>query len=45
MNIITGRGKARKVLTFPCADIVNRSPKTEQKQAHRMLCNLLQVKA
>lgn len=43
MNIVTGSGKSRKVLTFPHASIVNRASKAEQDAAKSLLCNLLNV--
>lgn len=43
MNIVTGSGDSRKVLEFPHASIVNRSPEAEQQAACRMLCRMLNV--
>ena len=43
MLIVTGRGKNRKTFEYPCAVIVNRSPKHEQKMGLALLCEMLGV--
>lgn len=43
MNIVHGRGRRRRSFVFPCADIVNKSPPSEQKAGLELLCQFLNV--
>jgi hypothetical protein len=44
MNIVIGRGSRRQSFEMPCAEIVKRSPKKEQAQASKLVCNMLGIK-
>jgi len=43
MNIVTGSGRNRSVLTIPHASIVNSSPKAQQVAAKNLICDLLSI--
>lgn len=43
MHIVTGSGRNRKVLEFPCAAIVKSSPEDQQKQGKELLCSMLNI--
>lgn len=43
MNIVTGSGNNRSVLTIPHASIVLSSPKSQQKAAKNLICDLLGI--
>lgn len=44
MNIIIGRGKNRKVLELPCAEIVKQAPVETQKTAVFQICSYFGIK-
>lgn len=43
MNIVTGRGNNRRVVSLPCAAVVKAAPEKDQKEAVSLVCEILQI--